>query len=106
MENKIKRFLSLLLALVMVIGLMPVGHAHAFWKITEQVAEVEANASYVICLHGTKNALTNQQGSGAWSSHTLATAACGEIAESRNPWTQWIHSPFTLSDQQPWHSAG
>ena len=29
MENKCKRFLSLLLALVMVIGLMPVGHAHA-----------------------------------------------------------------------------
>ena len=29
MENKWKRFLSLLLALVMVIGLMPVGHAHA-----------------------------------------------------------------------------
>ena len=29
MENKWKRFLSLLLALVMVIGLMPVGHVHA-----------------------------------------------------------------------------
>ena len=29
MENNMKRFLSLLLALVMVIGLMPVGHVHA-----------------------------------------------------------------------------
>ena len=91
MENNLKRFLSLLLALVMVIGLMPVGHVHAeeqtYLKITELAAEVEANASYVICLHGTKNALTNQQGSGAWSSHTLATAACGEFAESRNLWT-------------------
>jgi hypothetical protein len=29
MENKCKRFLSLLLALVMVIGLMPTGHVHA-----------------------------------------------------------------------------
>ena len=58
MENNLKRFLSLLLALVMVIGLMPVGHVHAeeqtYLKIAEQVAEVEANASYVICLHGTK----------------------------------------------------
>ena len=91
MENNLKRFLSLLLALVMVIGLMPVGHAHAeeqtYLKIAEQVAEVEANASYVICLHGTKNALTNQQGSGAWGTHTLATAACGDFAEAQNLWT-------------------
>ena len=91
MENNLKRFLSLLLALVMVIGLMPVGHVHAeeqtYLKITELAAEVEANASYVICLHGTKNALTNQQGSGAWGSHTLATAACGDFAEAQNLWT-------------------
>ena len=29
MENKFKRFLSLLLALVMVVGMMPMGHVHA-----------------------------------------------------------------------------
>ena len=91
MENKFKRFLSLLLALAMVIGLMPVGHAHAeeetFPMITEKVAEVEENASYVITLHGNMQALTNEQGSGAWGTHTLATAACGKMAEARNLWT-------------------
>jgi len=41
MENKCKRFLSLLLALVMVIGLMPVGHAHAEEAVGVKVAESE-----------------------------------------------------------------
>ena len=42
MENKSKRFLSLLLALVMVIGLMPMGHAHAEESAAWQVAETAA----------------------------------------------------------------
>ena len=91
MGNKFNRFLSLLLALVMVIGLMPVGHAHAeeetFLRITEKVAEVEENASYVICLHGTMQGLTNQQGKQDWGTHTLATAACGEYAAENAVWT-------------------
>ena len=91
MGNKFNRFLSLLLALVMVIGLMPVGHVHAeeetFLMITEKVAEVEENASYVITLHGNMQALTNEQGSGAWGTHTLATVSCGKMAEAKNLWT-------------------
>ena len=91
MENKCKRYLSLLLALVMVIGLMPVGHAHAegetFMVIGEKATTVEANGVYVICLTGTMQALTNQQGSNAWGTHTLVTAVCSDIAEAKNMWT-------------------
>ena len=91
MKHNATRFLSLLLALVMVIGLMPVGHVHAeeeiFHVIGDQVTNVEANGTYVICIAGTKNALSNQQGSGAWSTHTLATGACDKIADARILWT-------------------
>ena len=91
MKHNAKRFLSLLLALVMVIGLMPMSHAHAegetFHTIVEKVTEVEADAVYVICIAGTKNALSNQQGSGAWGTHTLATGACDKIADERILWT-------------------
>ena len=38
MENKIKRFLSLLLALVMVLGMFPAGHAHVH---AEEVSKTE-----------------------------------------------------------------
>ena len=45
MKHNAKRFLSLLLALVMVIGLMPMSHAHAedatLQMISEQVTSVE-----------------------------------------------------------------
>ncbi len=62
MKHNAKRFLSLLLALVMVIGLMPVSHAHAeeetYLKISEQVTSVGENATYVIALAGTRKALT------------------------------------------------
>ena len=57
MENKCKRFLSLLLALVMVIGLMPVGHAHA--------EEAEASANL---------ALGKAARVSDWESHTEFTA--------------------------------
>ena len=54
MKHNSKRFLSLLLALVMVIGLMPMSHAHAedatLQMISEQVTSVEENANYVIAL--------------------------------------------------------
>ena len=57
MEKKSMRFLSLLLALVMVIGLMPVGHAHAEEAETvlvlgEMVTSLDAlvaDSDYVIC---------------------------------------------------------
>ena len=42
MESKCKRFLSLLLALVMVIGLMPMGHARAEEAAVYQAAEAAA----------------------------------------------------------------
>ena len=91
MKHNATRFLSLLLALVMVIGLMPMGHVHAeeqiFHVIGDQVTTVEASGTYVICIAGTKNALSNQQGSGAWSTHTLATGACDKIADARILWT-------------------
>ena len=51
---------------------------------------VKANGIYVIYLHGSKNALTNQQGSGDWGTHTLATAACGGEAKAE---TMWILEP-------------
>ena len=91
MKHNAMRFLSLLLALVMVIGLMPAAHVHAgdavYPKVGEKVSSVEANATYVICLNGTMNALTNAQGSGSWGTHTLATAACGDIATTGMLWT-------------------
>ena len=91
MKHNATRFLSLLLALVMVVGLMPMGHVHAeeqiFHVIGDQVTTVEENGTYVICIAGTKNALSNQQGSGAWSTHTLATGACDKIADARILWT-------------------
>ena len=91
MKHNATRFLSLLLALVMVVGLMPMGHVHAeeelFHVIGDQVTIVEANGTYVICIAGTKNALSNQQGSSAWSTHTLATGACDKIADARILWT-------------------
>jgi hypothetical protein len=75
----------------MVIGLMPMGHVHAeeqiFHVIGDQVTTVEASGTYVICIAGTKNALSNQQGSGAWGTHTLATGACDKIADARILWT-------------------
>ena len=91
MENNFKRFLSLLLAFVMVLGMFPMTHAHAeeetYIAIGEKVTSVEANATYVICLHGTMNAMSNQQGSGAWGTHTLATGACDKLADARILWT-------------------
>ena len=91
MENNFKRFLSLLLAFVMVIGMFPMMHAHAeeetYIAIGEKVTSVEANATYVICLHGTMNALSNQQGRGDWGTHTLATGACDKLADARILWT-------------------
>ena len=91
MKHNATRFLSLLLALVMVIGLMPVSHVHAeetaFPKVGEKVSEVAADATYVITIHGTMNALTTAQGSGAWSTHTLATSGCGEYAAANMLWT-------------------
>ena len=52
MENNFKRFLSLLLAFVMVLGMFPMMHAHAeeetYFAIGEKVTSVEANATYVI----------------------------------------------------------
>ena len=58
MENKCKRFLSLLLALVMVLGMFPMTHAHAVTSATVSATpitegELEANATYVIRMHGT-----------------------------------------------------
>ncbi|MBQ4551197.1 MAG: discoidin domain-containing protein, partial [Oscillospiraceae bacterium] len=91
MENNCKRFLSLLLALVMVIGLMPVGHVHAEEETVplaaQMVTEVEANATYVIYLHDTSKALTNEKGSTNWGTNTLALVACGRIPEAKHMWT-------------------
>ena len=91
MKHNAMRFLSLLLALVMVVGLMPAAHVHAedatYPKVGEKVTSVEANATYIICLNGSMRALTNSQGSGAWGTHTLATAACGDIATTGMLWT-------------------
>ena len=85
-----KKMFALVLALVMVIGLMPVGHVHAeeaIKAIGEKVTSVEADVEYVICLAGTMNALTNEQGSGAWGTHTLATANCSGELQDKFIWT-------------------
>ena len=91
MKNNGMRCLSLLLALVLVIGLMPVSHAHAqeevFLVLGGQASAVEENGVYVICLHGTQNALTNRQGANSWGTHTLATAACGTTVGEESLWT-------------------
>lgn len=93
MENKCKRFLSLLLALVMVLGMMPPSHVHAeegetFSLITEKVSLVKADRTYVICLAGSMKAMTNKQGSGAWNTNTLVTAVLtNKAAETKNMWT-------------------
>ena len=91
MENNFKRFLSLLLALVMVITLMPLGHVHAEGEtvkvLGEKVTSVEADVQYVICLAGTMNAVTNEQGSNGWGTHTLATANCSGQIQAKSIWT-------------------
>lgn len=63
-ENKCKRFLSLLLALAMVISLMPpIGHVHAEGEETvvtlEKVTAMQANEEYVIFFSGTNRAMAN-----------------------------------------------
>ena len=91
MENKFKRFLSLLLAFVMVVGLMPMGHVHAEGEIIkslgEKVTSVEAGIDYAICIAGTINALTNEQGSTSWGTHTLATATVSGEIQDKSIWT-------------------
>ena len=90
MKHNKMRFLSLLLALVMVIGMMPMGHVHAeevVKTIGEKVTSVEADVSYVICLSGSMSALTNAQGSNAWGTHTLATESCGGEIQDKMIWT-------------------
>ena len=85
-----KKMFALVLALVMVIGLMPVGHVHAeeaIKAIGEKVTSVEADVEYVICLAGTMNALTNEQGSTGWGTHTLATATCSGEIQDKFIWT-------------------
>jgi hypothetical protein len=64
MENKCKRFLSLLLAFVMVLGLFPMGHAHVHAAedsimVLEPVTEVTAGVEYVIKLHNTDHAMNS-----------------------------------------------
>lgn len=75
----------------MVIGLMPVGHVHAEEETVplaaQMVTEVEANATYVIYLHDTSKALTNEKGSTNWGTNTLALVACGRIPEAKHMWT-------------------
>ena len=91
MKHNAKRFLSLLLALVMVIGLMPMSHAHAeeetYLKISEKVTSVEENATYVIALAGTKKALTNGDGRTDWGHHTMLLSDFGTFANATNLWT-------------------
>ena len=91
MKHNAKRFLSLLLALVMVIGLMPMSHAHAeeetYLKISEQVTSVEENATYVIALAGTRKALTNGDGRTDWGHHTMLLSDFGTFANATNLWT-------------------
>ena len=91
MKHNSKRFLSLLLALVMVIGLMPISHAHAeentLQMISEQVTSVEENATYVIALSGTKKALTNGDGRTDWGHHTMLLSDFGVCADATNLWT-------------------
>lgn len=93
MENKFKRFLSLLLALVMVLGMMPMGQAKAeegetFSLISEKVSLVKDGGTYVICLAGSMKAMTNERGAQDWNTHTLATAMCqNRAAEAKNMWT-------------------
>ena len=91
MKHNSKRFLSLLLALVMVIGLMPMSHAHAedatLQMISEQVTSVEENANYVIALAGTKKALTNGDGRTDWGHHTMLLSDFGVCADATNLWT-------------------
>ena len=90
MKNNCKRFVSLMLALIMVIALMPVGHVHAEEETVRvpggMVTEVAANETYLIALHGTGKYLTNQAGSGAWGTHTLSMAD-SNVAEAKNTWT-------------------
>ena len=91
MENNFKRFLSLLLAFVMVLGMFPMAHVHAeeesIWIIGDKVSSVEADATYVICLHNSMNALSNIKGKKDWGTDTLATGACDKYADARILWT-------------------
>ena len=91
MKHNAKRFLSLLLALVMVIGLMPMSHVRAeeetYLKISEQVTSVEENATYVIALAGTRKALTNGDGRTDWGHHTMLLSDFGTFANATNLWT-------------------
>ena len=92
MKHNSKRFLSLLLALVMVIGLMPMSHAHAedatLQMISEQVTSVEENANYVIALAGTKKALTNGDGRTDWgiTRCSCPTSAYAPMPPTSGPW--------------------
>ena len=52
MENKCKRFLSLLLALVMVLGMFPMGHAHAEAVVDGNTITMEINDTHTISVAG------------------------------------------------------
>ena len=79
MENKHKRFLSLLLALVMVLGMMPVGHVHA-----EEIAASSSNLAYQ------KNAIASD-----WESNTVFTAAKAVDGDRTSTDSRWATNANT-----------
>ena len=101
MENKCKRFLSLLLAFVMVLGLFPMGHAHVHAAedsimVLEPVTEVTAGVAYVIKLHNTDHAMNNNVSE--WKSgHTgIETAVTEDFTDS----FKWILEEQTENSDQ------
>ncbi|MBR2422192.1 MAG: discoidin domain-containing protein, partial [Oscillospiraceae bacterium] len=90
MENKCKRFLSLLLALVMVIGLMPMGHAHA----EESAASInlalnkEATASSIGSNCGPELAVDGNTGSPQWNSVNMKNDNTGDEDDQDDQWLQ------------------
>ena len=120
MENKFKRFLSLLLALVMVIGMMPMGHVHAaesdsdalvaaYAPVTDlsDIDDVGESAKYVIAAgrtdsgYGIKTMIGNAVSDDSKSGLELITTLPADVDSENYPSAFWtitkVEDGYTIS---------
>ena len=92
MENKFKRFLSLLVALVMVIGMMPMGHVHAEGEtvniLSKPVTEVQADVEYELFFNGNRGVYAGTATRGGYTGLDSGGISTTEIqGNARYIWT-------------------
>ena len=77
MENNYKRFLSLLLALVMVLGMMPMGHAHAEAVVDGNTIKMNVGDTYTLTAELGASVETSDAEVASVASDTVGTIGTG-----------------------------